>query len=324
MTTTLVDVHLTEADLEAQLRADVVAGLAAVPKSLPPKWFYDQRGGELFDAITRLPEYYPTRTERALLTRAAPEIAAASKATTLVELGSGSSEKTRLLLTAFAEHEGLEMYVPQDVSESSIRFAADALAIEFPDLPVRGVVGDFTDTTATLPRAGHRLVAFLGGTIGNLEPDARAAFLHGVAEALDPGECLLVGIGLVTDPAVMIAAYDDEEGVTAEFNRNVLHVLNRRLGADFDPRMFEHVALWDAAHSWIEMRLRARREMQVRIPAVGTVVDFAAGEELRTEVSAKFMLDGFGGELTAAGFDPAHTWTDEASRFALVLARRRG
>ncbi|WP_182359764.1 L-histidine N(alpha)-methyltransferase [Tomitella gaofuii] len=323
MTTTLVDVHLTEADLEEQLRADVASGLAAHPKSLPPKWFYDERGGELFEAITRLPEYYPTRTERALLVRAAPEIAAASEATTLVELGSGSSEKTRLLLTAFAEHEGLEMYVPQDVSESSIRLAADALAIEFPDLPVRGVVGDFTDTTASLPRAGRRLVAFLGGTIGNLEPGPRAAFLHGVAGALDPGECLLVGIGLVADPPVMIAAYDDAEGVTAEFNRNVLHVLNRRLGADFVPHMFDHVALWNAADSWIEMRLRARRAMRVHIPAVEIGVDFAAGEELRTEISAKFTLDAFGRELAAAGLDPARTWTDEAGRFSLVLARRR-
>lgn len=321
MTTTVVDVHLTAEQLESQLRTDVLHGLSSFPKTLPPKWFYDARGSELFEQITRLPEYYPTRTERALLKRHAAEIAAASGARTLVELGSGSSEKTRLLLSAFAEGAGLESYVPQDVSESSIRLAADALAIEFPDLPVHGVVGDFTGSLASLPGAGHRLVAFLGGTIGNFEPDERAGFLRGLADALSAGEHVLIGIGLTTDPDVMIAAYDDADGVTAEFNRNVLSVMNHRLGADFDARMFEHVALWDAENSWIEMRLQARREMQVHIAELGTTAAFAAGEEMRTEVSAKFTVGDFTRELSTAGFDVADVWTDQADRFALVLGR---
>ncbi len=322
MTKTVVDVHLTIEDLTAQLRADVRAGLSSEPKTLPPKWFYDECGGALFDRITRLPEYYPTRTERALLTRHAHAIAEACGADTLVELGSGSSEKTRLLISAFADRGGLRLYVPQDVSAASIRMAADALALDFPELPVHGVVGDFTGSLEALPGAGRRLVAFLGGTIGNLEPGPRGEFLRGLAEVLEEGEHLLVGIGLVTDPAAMIAAYDDADGVTADFNRNVLRVMNTRLGADFDPRAFDHVALWDAENSWIEMRLRARRDMAVEVPALDMRVRFAAGEELRTEVSAKFRLDAFERELEAAGFASAGSWQDEAGRFALVLGRR--
>lgn len=321
MTTTGIDTHLTDAELERQLRKDVRAGLSGTSKTLPPKWFYDAYGSELFERITRLPEYYPARTERGLLNTYAERIARVSRAETLVELGSGSSEKTRLLLSAFAEQTGLKMYVPQDVSESAIRLAADALAIEFPDLAVHGVVGDFTDSLAALPGAGRRLVAFLGGTIGNFDRAARAEFLDSLAAALDPGEHVLIGIGLATDPVTMVAAYDDADGVTAEFNRNVLRVMNARLRADFDPDAFDHVADWNADAGWIEMRLRARRPMRVAVPELDMTVDFADGEEMRTEVSAKFTVAGFSAELASAGLNVADVWTDPDGRFALVLGR---
>ncbi|WP_024794530.1 L-histidine N(alpha)-methyltransferase [Tomitella biformata] len=322
MAKTTVEVHLTPQDLAAQLRADVAAGLSAAPKTLPPKWFYDAVGSELFERITQLPEYFPTRLERELLRRHSDEIAAISGADTLVELGSGSSTKTRLLLTAFEACGQLKTYVPQDVSESALRAAARLLETEFPDLTVRGVVGDFTGTLAALPAEGRRLVAFLGGTIGNFDPAERRDFLVGLSGALTVGEHVLVGVGLVTDPAALVAAYDDAAGVTAQFNRNVLRVVNRELGADFTPDAFDHVALWDSANSWIEMRLRARRDMIVRVDELGMTVRFAAGEELRTEISAKFALADFEAELAAVGLEPARGWCDPGQRFGLVLARK--
>lgn len=321
MTTSTLEIHLSEADLDAALRADVLAGLTAIPKWLPPKWFYDARGSKLFEAITELPEYYPTRTERALLRRVAPEIAAAAPGTeVLVELGSGSSEKTRLLLSALRAGGALHTYVPQDVSPSALQGAADVLVADFPGLTVHGVVSDFTDTLRNLPGGGKRMIAFLGGTLGNLVPAERAAFLRGVREVLAPGECLLLGVGLVIDPAVLVPAYDDAAGVTAEFNRNVLRVLNNRLRADFDPEQFAHVAVWDADNEWIEMRLRAEADTRVRVADLDLTVDFAAGEELRTEISAKFRLDAIAAELHAAALTPRRSWTDPDQRFALILA----
>ncbi|MCW2633038.1 MAG: histidyl-tRNA synthetase [Pseudonocardia sp.] len=319
---TVLDVHLTDADAEAALRWDAWVGLTARPKQLPPKWFYDARGSELFELITELPEYYPTRTERALLHEHAAEIAAVTAAggvDTLVELGSGSSEKTRLLLDALSAAGPLRRYVPQDVSESALRGACDALLEDYPKLVVHGVVGDFTRHLDLLPTTGQRLVAFLGGTMGNLQPAERATFLAAARAAMRPGEYLLLGAGLVTDPDVLVAAYDDAAGVTAEFNRNVLAVLNRQLGAEFDLDDFEHVARWDAEQEWIEMRLRARRSMTVRVRELELDVPFAAGEEMRTEISAKFRPDGLRAELTAAGFDPVRMWIDPADRFALSL-----
>ncbi|WP_369182535.1 L-histidine N(alpha)-methyltransferase [Streptomyces sp. Y1] len=302
------------------LRHDVQLGLTSRPKWLPPKWFYDARGSELFEEITRLPEYYPTRAERAILTARAGEIAAATGARTLVELGSGSSEKTRLLLDALRAGGSLETYVPVDVSESALTAAGTAIAAEYPGLAVHGVLADFTAGLGLPPGGGPRLVAFLGGTLGNLLPDERAAFLRGLRAALDPGDFLLLGTDLVKDPAVLVAAYDDGAGVTAEFNRNVLNVLNRELGADFDPDAFEHVALWDREQEWIEMRLRARRAQTVKIPALDLPVHFDAGEELRTEVSAKFRRERVAGELAAAGMRLEHWWTDEEGRFGLSLS----
>ena len=319
----LLDVHLTDRDAEAALRADALAGLTATPKHLPPKWFYDARGSELFERITALPEYYPTRTEAALLARSVDEIAAASGADTLVELGSGSSAKTRLLLDAFARAGTLRRYVPQDVSEAALRGALDVLAAEYPDLLLHGVVGDFTTDLDKLPRGDRRMVAFLGGTIGNLLPTERHTFLTQLRSVLAPGEQLLLGTGLVVDESVVVPAYDDAEGVTAEFNRNVLHVLNRELGADFDVDAFAHRALWDADNEWIEMRLVAQRAMDVRVGELDLDVAFAAGEELRTEVSAKFRPLGVRSMLGAAGFDLVHMWTDPDDRFALTLAAAR-
>ncbi|MFD7071360.1 L-histidine N(alpha)-methyltransferase [Streptomyces sp. NPDC059913] len=302
---------------DAALRADVLHGLTRHPKSLPPKWFYDARGSELFEEITRLPEYYPTRAEREILIERADEIARASGARTLIELGSGSSEKTGHLLDSLPE---LHSYVPVDVSESALRGAGEALLARRPGLSVHALVADFTGGLALPGTPGPRLLAFLGGTIGNLLPEERAAFLRSVRSLLSPGDALLLGTDLVKDEKVLVAAYDDATGVTAEFNRNVLRVVNRELGADFDPEGFDHVALWDPGNEWIEMRLRARRAQTVKVPALDLLVGFEAGEELRTEVSAKFRRERVRAELEAAGLRLDQWWTDSGERFALSLA----
>ncbi|MEU0083442.1 L-histidine N(alpha)-methyltransferase [Streptomyces sp. NPDC006274] len=308
---------LPEDATDAALRADVLHGLTRTPKSLPPKWFYDARGSELFEEITRLPEYYPTRAEREILAARAPEIAAATGARTLVELGSGSSEKTRFLLDALP---GLHTYVPVDVSESALEGAAEALLAERPALNVHALIADFTRGLALPGTPGPRLVAFLGGTIGNLLPGERAVFLRSVRSLLDPGDFLLLGTDLVKDEEVLVRAYDDAAGVTAAFNKNVLAVLARELGADVDPDDFDHVALWNSENEWIEMRLRARSAFTVKIRELDLAVPFEAGEELRTEVSAKFRQDGVRTELRAAGLELTHWWTDEEGRFALSLS----
>ncbi|MEV4711415.1 L-histidine N(alpha)-methyltransferase [Micromonospora sp. NPDC049374] len=314
-----LEIHLDDRDISRSLRRDVRIGLTATEKWLPPKWFYDSRGSELFDEITRLPEYYPTRAERAVLAAQATEIAELTGAKTLIELGSGSSEKTRLLLDAFTQRGGLGTFVPLDVSVSALAGSTAALAADYPGLRVRGIVGDFTRHLDHLPTGGRRLVIFLGGTIGNLLPDERAEFVAGMRAALEAGDWLLVGTDLVKDPAVIVPAYDDAAGVTAEFNRNVLRVLNRELDADFDPAGFAHVALWNPEQEWIEMRLRAERSMRVTV--LDLDVAFAAGEDLRTEVSAKFRPEGISGELAAAGFRAERFWTDPDDLFGVTLAR---
>ncbi|HEY3749918.1 MAG TPA: L-histidine N(alpha)-methyltransferase [Pseudonocardiaceae bacterium] len=318
-----VDVYLSQDYVAESLRADVLAGLLAMPKTLPPKWFYDARGSELFEQITELPEYYPTRSERRVLADHSPEIAELTQAVSLVELGSGSSEKTRLLLDALRTT-GLRQFVPVDVSATALREAAAAIAADYPGLDVHGVVGDFTEHLDRLPVERPRLVAFLGGTIGNLVPSERAKFLSGLRSVLFEGEWLLLGTDLVKDPDVLVRAYDDSAGVTAEFNKNVLSVLNRELDADFDVAAFQHVALWDPEAEWIEMRLRATRAMRVRLAALDLDVRFAQGEEMRTEVSAKFTRPGVTAELAAAGFELARWFTDPDGRFAVSLARATG
>jgi L-histidine N-alpha-methyltransferase len=314
----------------ASLRADARAGLTAAPKVLPPKWFYDAQGSALFEKITELPEYYPTRAERAILDAAAGEIARLSGASTLVELGSGSSDKTRLLLSALRTAGTLRQYVPVDVSESALTLAGDAVAAQYPGLTVHAVVADFENYLG-IPGTeggdggpgGPRLLAFLGSTIGNMVPAERAVFLRRARALMRPGDTFLLGTDLVKDPAVLVAAYDDAAGVTGAFNKNVLAVLNTELGADFDLDAFQHVALWDSEREWIEMRLRATAPQTVRLAGLDLTVEFAGGEEMRTEVSAKFRPDGVRAELAAAGLAMDSWWTDPHGQFGLSLSSPR-
>jgi L-histidine Nalpha-methyltransferase len=325
-----VTVLLSEDDLIEALRADVRAGLSAPHgrRTLPPKWFYDQRGSELFDQITRLPEYYPTQRERSILTARADQIMATAAPATMIELGSGTSDKTKLLLDGGVCDGSLRRFVPFDVSEQTVRAAAASLASAYPSLDIHAVVGDFERHLGDAVGGdvvgagdGRRLVVFLGGTIGNFEPVPRRRFLASIATALTPGDWLLLGTDLVKDPARLVAAYDDGALVTAEFNRNVLAVIDRELSADFDPGSFAHVAVWDPAEEWIEMRLRADGEQVVTVSDLALKISFADGEELRTEISAKFRRSGVEAELAAAGFSLEHWWTDDDGDFALSLAR---
>ena len=320
MSVPTVEVHLGPQDLRAALRRDVRNGLTAAPKELPPKWFYDARGSELFDEITRLPEYYPTRCERSILEERAEEIARLTGADTLVELGSGTSEKTHLLLAALAGAGRLRRIVAFDVSEVTLRDAATTLAAEYPQADVTAVVGDFEHHLHTIPGGGRRLVAFLGGTIGNLAPKARALFLSEVASLLAPGDSLLLGTDLVKDVRRLEAAYDDAAGVTAEFNRNVLRVVNRELGADFEPDRFAHVARFDPDEEWIEMWLRSTVDQRVRVTDLDLTVAFAAGEAMRTEISAKFRRQGVEAELGDADLAMTRWWTDAGGDFAVSLS----
>jgi L-histidine N-alpha-methyltransferase len=303
------------------LRADVRAGLTATPKSLPPKYFYDARGSELFDEITQLPEYYPTRAETSILARRAAGIAGLARCESLVELGSGTSAKTRLLLRALREAGTLREFVPVDVDPTVLAQASEALTAEYPGLRIAPFAGDFERDLGAIPAGGRRMIAFLGSTIGNLEPPARTAFLGQVAAALRPGDTFLLGTDLVKDPVRLQRAYDDAAGVTAEFNKNVLRVVNRELDADFAVELFAHVALWDAEREWIEMRLRSVTEQQVKVRDLGLTVSFAAGEEMRTEISAKFRPAGVAAELAAAGLETVAFWTDDDGDFGLTLAR---
>jgi L-histidine N-alpha-methyltransferase len=323
MTEPVIDVHLIPADAERSLRRDARRGLTANPRWLQPKWFYDARGSDLFEQITTLPEYYPTRAERSILGAHAHDIARHTAAHTLVELGSGSSEKTRLLLDALQEAGTLRQYVPLDVSQTALREAVAAIHGDYPRLAVHGVVADFTAHLDRIPGQTPRLVAFLGGTIGNFLPHERGDFLGALRDTLVPGDCLLLGSDLVKDPGVLVAAYDDAAGVTADFNRNVLAVLNRELGADFNLENYQHVAIWDPKNEWIEMRLRAAATARVTLSELDLDIILQAGEEIRTEISAKFRREGVDRELAKAGFEMDAWWTDPEGRFALSLAQVR-
>jgi dimethylhistidine N-methyltransferase len=315
-----IDRRLPEQFFESALRSDVLAGLTATPKSLPPKWFYDERGSELFDKITRLDEYYPTRAEREILAARAAEIADATRATTLVELGSGTADKTRLVLDALSERGTLGEYVPVDVSESALVTAANRMTERYPGLRVRAVLSDFQEHLGLPESSGPRLVAFLGSTIGNLLPAERADFLASLRAKLRPGDALLLGTDIVKDPEVLVAAYDDAAGVTAAFNKNILNVLNAELGGNFDLDEFEHVAIWDEQAEWIEMRLRSCADQTVQLTGIGLTAPFRAGEEMRTEISAKFRREGVAAELAAADLELRHWWTDPGGRFGLSLS----
>lgn len=315
-----VEVHLGPGDMATALGDDVRRGLSGRPKKLAPKWFYDERGCELFEAITNLPEYYPTRCERSILQQRAAEVAALTRADTVVELGAGTCEKTRVVLDGLSAANTLRHFVPFDVSEPTLRRAGEDLLHSYPGLRVTAVVGDFERHLPGLPTEGRRLVTFLGGTIGNLEPDQRRSFLAELASTMRPGEALLLGTDLVKDPARLQAAYDDRAGVTAQFNRNLLHVINRELGANFEPGLFEHVARWVAAEEWVEVSLRSTTDQVVGVPAIGVEAHFGAGEEMRTEISAKFRRSAVAAELSVAGLEMARWWTDAAGDFALSLS----
>jgi L-histidine Nalpha-methyltransferase len=316
-----IESHLSESD-ERSLADDVLDGLTRPFKELPPKHFYDARGAALFDQICELPEYYPTRAERSILQQRADELAKITGARELVELGSGTAAKTRVLLDALSAAGTLERYVPMDVTEQMVRDCADQLTEEYPGLQVHGVIGDFERHLDRVPESsGPRIVAFLGGTIGNFQPGSRRRVLRDIRRLLGPRDHLLMGADLVKDPAVLEAAYDDSEGLTAEFNRNLLSVLNRELDADFDPDDFDHVALFNNEHEWIEMRLRARRDHTTLVRALDLPVHFDAGEEMRTEISAKFTPERLRGDLAAAGLSLVRWLTDDDGLFALTLSR---
>jgi L-histidine Nalpha-methyltransferase len=320
-----IDVLVAPGELAQELVADAQAGLLEPPRSMPPKWIYDAYGLELFDRITRLPEYYLTRAETAILRERCEEIASLTRNRTLVELGSGTSEKTRILLDALAQAGVLERFVPVDLSEGTLRAAADRLVREHPGLAVHGIVGDLERHLDRLPASDGeaRMVAFLGSTIGNLRPPERARLLHDIAGALEPGGWLLLGTDLVKEPQRLVAAYDDSAGVTADFNRNLLRVVDRELGADFDADSFAHVARWNGEREWIELALRAGEAQRVTIAALDARIEVAAGEEILTEISAKFSREGVDLELERAGFELLHWWTDAPGDFALSLARLR-
>ncbi|MGD1208204.1 L-histidine N(alpha)-methyltransferase [Mycobacterium seoulense] len=319
MTLTLSN-HLAADSADRALRRDVFEGLQRTPKSLPPKWFYDSLGSHLFDQITRLPEYYPTRAEAEILRARSADVAAASGADTLVELGSGTSEKTRLLLDALRDRGSLRRFVPFDVDAGILSTAAAAIQREYAGVEINAVCGDFEEHLTQIPTGGRRLFVFLGSTIGNLTPGPRAEFLSSLSAQMRPGDSLLLGTDLVKDTGRLVRAYDDSAGVTAAFNRNVLAVINRQLDADFDIEAFDHVARWNADEERIEMWLRAGRRQRVRVEALDLTVDFAAGEEMLTEVSCKFRPDGVSAELAGVGLRRTRWWTDAAGDFGLSLA----
>jgi L-histidine N-alpha-methyltransferase len=317
-----IEVHL-DADTAATMARDVRVGLLAEPKELAPKYFYDERGSQLFERITELEEYYPTRAERSILTgRAAEIVAAASSPTALIELGSGSAAKTRHLLSAMRDANCLRTYVPVDISEEITHETARTLVEEYPGLRIQGLVCDFEHHLERIPESdGARLIAFLGGTIGNLYPDARREFLGRLAALMGPEDRLLLGTDLVKGASRLEAAYDDAEGVTAEFNKNVLHVLNRELGADFDLDGFEHVARYDEDEARMDIRLRSLADQTVRLAELDLAVEFAAGEEMRTEISAKFTRESLEAAYAGSGLAMSAWFTDTAGDYALSLAR---
>jgi L-histidine N-alpha-methyltransferase len=317
-----IDVHLPPGGPLSGMAADVRAGLTKPFKELSPRYFYDERGSELFERITELPEYYPTRAEREILERHSLEIcAAAGDPATLIELGSGSAAKTRVLLDGMRDAGCLKAYAPVDISEQITRETAGAIASRY-GITVHGLVCDFDRDLERVPLGGPRVIALLGGTIGNFEPAQRASFLARVANLLGDEDHFLLGTDLVKDRERLEAAYNDSAGVTAEFNKNVLTVLNRELGADFDLDAFEHVAFWDSDNLWIDIRLRSLAEQAVHVSSLGMSVSFYRGEEMRTEISTKFARDGLAGIYAESGLEMVGWWTDPDELFALSLARR--
>ncbi|MDQ1739448.1 MAG: L-histidine Nalpha-methyltransferase [Pseudonocardiales bacterium] len=321
MSISVDDSFLDSTSATDELAADARGGLTSTPKSLPPRWFYDARGSELFEQITELPEYYPTRTEAQILRAHAGDIAAAAPVETVIELGSGSSTKTQLLLDAWQRIGTLRRIVTVDVSTSALAEAAIGLSARYPAADVQPIRADFTRHLDGLAKSGRTAIVFLGSTIGNLDPAERAAFFGAVRSALDPGDVLLLGTDLVKPAEILVPAYDDAAGITAAFNLNVLRVLNRELGGNLPIEAFDHRAVWNPVDERIEMRLRADREIRARLARIGLDVHFDAGEELLTEISSKFRRDGVTAELATAGLSLTHWWTDPAGYFALSLSQ---
>lgn len=317
-------VHVDERDLFEDTKEECRRGLLRSPKELPPKFFYDETGSVLFERITALPEYYQTRTERRILEEIAVPLAESHRFRELLEFGSGSSRKTRVLLDQMHARGDLRLYLPFDVSEQMLRMSADELAADYPEMQIHGIVGDFTRHLGEIPRGDRRLLAFLGGTIGNFRPEEATQFLRRIAETMGPDDRLLLGTDLIKDRDLLEAAYNDSQGITARFNLNALAVINDRLDADFDLGNFDHVAFYDADREWIEMRLRARRSRRVRVGALGLEVGIEAGEEILTEISRKFSRESAGGMLADAGLELTEWFTDPGALFALALARRVG
>jgi L-histidine N-alpha-methyltransferase len=304
-----------------RLLADLRQGLAQQPPSLPPKWFYDEKGSLLFEQITELPEYYPSRTEEWLLTEHAHTIADLSGARTLVELGSGASRKTRTLLDALCADGRPLRFVPLDVSVEMLTAAALAIAADYPQVVVEAIAADFDVPLGPLPgEPGSRLIAFLGSTIGNLLPARRAEFLAGLRAQLVPGDSVLLGADLIKDPCRLVPAYDDAAGVTAAFNRNVIAVLARELMVDLDPEDFDHVARWDGDRERMEMRLQARRDIHVVLDGGDLALSLRRGQQILTETSAKFRVVALQEELASAGLQTEFAWTDPNGDYALLLA----
>jgi L-histidine Nalpha-methyltransferase len=318
-----VEVHLEADEWHRALLAETRDGLLAEQPTTPPMWFYDDSGSDLFDEITRLPEYYPTRCEKAILEARAGEIAERCKPEMLLELGSGTSEKTRILIDAFRAQGELDRFVPFDCSAATLTDAARAVATAWPGLRVTAIVGDFRHHLGELPRGGRRVLAFLGSTVGNLDPAERARFYFDVDATLEPGDHFLLGADLRKDPTRLVAAYDDAAGVTAAFDRNLLAVLNRELDADFALDGWRHEAVWDEVNSWIEMRLVSGRDQTVRVPRLGLERTFPAGSWIRTEISTKFRPEQIDAELHEAGLEVVEQWTDPGGDFMLTLATPR-
>lgn len=312
--------HMGPADLEVQLRRDARKGLTAAQKSIPSKWFYDYTGSMLFDQITRLPEYYLTRAERQILRERAAGIVTETGAEVLVELGCGLSEKTRILLDAFGRMGNLDTFVPFDVDGDVLEMAAKELSGRYPDLRVQGIVGDFERHLHAVQMPGRSLVIFLGSTIGNLNPVQRQDLLVQLSRSLKPGDSFLLGVDLVKDIDVIEAAYNDAAGISASFNLNILNVLNSRLGADFEVASFEHLARFNVETEQMEMYLRSLRAQCVSLGDLGLTIEFAEGELLHTEISAKFRKEGLQDELISAGLEPSRWWTDAGNNFALSLS----
>jgi dimethylhistidine N-methyltransferase len=315
--------------VDEAVAAAVREGLSAHSKRLPPWLFYDAAGSRLFEQITELPEYYLTRTERAILTAHASEMiaqAAQGQRLRLVELGAGSADKTRLLLSAAVEQQGSVLYEPLDVSATALDEAKERIEREIPGVRVSPQVLDYTQGLDGLEPAAageRRLVLYIGSSIGNFEPRAAERLLQQLHAGLEPGDGLLLGVDLIKDEATLLAAYNDAAGVTAAFNRNVLVRLNRELGANFAPETFAHRAIWNASESRIEMHLESQVAQRVCLAALNLEVDFAAGETIHTENSYKYAPGAAQAMLAEAGFAPTGNWTDAQGWFAVCLSRAK-